>query len=208
MMRVLIADDHAIVRKGLRQIAEESEQMCVVEAADGQEALDKMQSDDWDVLVLDMNMPGRHGLDVLREVRVLRPGLPVLVLSGYPDDQYALRVLRAGAAGYLNKDVAPEELVKAILKIVAGGKYISQELAEHLVWEMSNQKDELPHKRLSDREYCVLIMIGQGKSIGQIAQAMTLSVKTVSTYRTRTLEKMHFQSNADVIRYVFDHNLS
>jgi DNA-binding NarL/FixJ family response regulator len=207
-MKVLIADDHAIVRKGLRQIAEESGQICVGEAADGQEALEKLREERWDALVLDINMPGRHGLDVLRTVRDVQPELPVLVLSVHPEDQYAIRVLKSGAAGYLNKDAAPEELVQAIQKVVAGGKYISASLAEKLAFEISGNADTLPHEQLSDREYRVLVMIGDGKSVGQIADELSLSVKTVSTYRSRVLEKMHLGTNADMIRYVIDHGLS
>ena len=207
-MRILIADDHAIVRKGLRQIAEESKQIAVGEACDGQEALDKVRGERWDALVLDINMPGRHGLDVLQAVRDLQPALPVLILSMHPEDQYAIRVLRAGAAGYMNKDAAPDELVHAIHKVVSGGKYISPALAERLAFEVSGQNDKLPHEKLSDREYRVLIMIGEGKSVGQIAVDLALSVKTVSTYRSRVLEKMNLNNNAEMIRYVIDHNLS
>jgi len=208
MMKVLIADDHAIVRKGLRQIAEESKQIMVGEASNGQEALDMVRGDHWDALVLDINMPGRHGLDVLQTVRDLQPGLPILILSVHPEDQYAMRVLRAGAAGYMNKDAAPDELVQAITKVVSGGKYISPALAERLAFEVSGQSDKLPHERLSDREYRVLLLIGEGKSVGKIALDLALSVKTVSTYRSRVLEKMNLQNNADMIRYVIDHNLS
>jgi len=207
-MRVLIADDHAIVRKGLRQIAEESRKIEVGEASNGQEALDKVRGERWDALVLDINMPGRHGLDVLQSVRDIQPGLPVLVLSVHPEDQYAMRVLRAGAAGYMNKDAAPDELVLALQKVVGGGKYISQQLAERLAFDVSSDNDKLPHEKLSDREYRVLLMIGEGKSVGQIALELSLSVKTVSTYRTRLLEKMNLHNNADMIRYVIEHTLS
>lgn len=208
MMRVLIADDHAIVRKGLRQIAEESGQISVGEASNGQEALDKLRQERWDALVLDINMPGRHGLDVLQAVRDVQPGLPVLVLSVHPEDQYAMRVLKAGASGYMNKDAAPDELVQAIQKVVAGGKYISPSLAEKLAFEISGNTEKEPHEKLSDREYRVLVMIGAGRSVGQIADDLALSVKTVSTYRSRVLEKMNLNTNADMIRYVIDHNLS
>jgi DNA-binding NarL/FixJ family response regulator len=208
MMRVLIADDHAIVRKGLRQIAEESGQISVGEASNGQEALDKLRQERWDALVLDINMPGRHGLDVLQAVRDIQPSLPVLVLSVHPEDQYAMRVLKAGASGYMNKDAAPDELVQAIQKVVAGGKYISPSLAEKLAFEISGNTEKEPHEKLSDREYRVLVMIGAGRSVGQIATDLALSVKTVSTYRSRVLEKMNLSTNADMIRYVIDHNLS
>ena len=141
-------------------------------------------------------------------MRDLQPALPVLILSMHPEDQYAIRVLRAGAAGYMNKDAAPDELVHAIHKVVSGGKYISPALAERLAFEVSGQNDKLPHEKLSDREYRVLIMIGEGKSVGQIAVDLALSVKTVSTYRSRVLEKMNLNNNAEMIRYVIDHNLS
>jgi DNA-binding NarL/FixJ family response regulator len=208
MMRVLIADDHAIVRKGLRQIAEESGQISVGEACNGQEALDKLRQERWEALVLDINMPGRHGLDVLQSVRDLQPGLPVLILSMHSEDQYAMRVLKAGASGYMNKDAAPDELVQAIQKVVAGGKYISPSLAEKLAFEISGNTEKEPHEKLSDREYRVLVMIGAGRSVGQIADDLALSVKTISTYRSRVLEKMNLSTNADMIRYVIDHNLS
>lgn len=208
MIKVLITDDHAIVRKGLRQIAEEQAGMMVGEASNGQEALDKLREDRWDALVLDIAMPERHGLDVLQAVRDTQPGLPVLVLSMHPEDQYAMRVLKAGAAGYMTKDAAPDELVSAIRKIVAGGKYISATLAEKLAFEIGGHPDKQPHELLSDREYRVLVMIGNGRSVGQIADELALSVKTVSTYRARVLEKMNLGTNADLIRYVIDHNLS
>jgi DNA-binding NarL/FixJ family response regulator len=208
MIRVLIADDHAIVRKGLRQIAEEQGSMAVSEAADGQECLDKLRQEHWDALVLDINMPGRHGLDVLQVIRDSRPDLPVLVLSMHPEDQYAMRVLKSGAAGYMNKDAAPNELVQAIEKVVAGGRYISPALAEKLAFEIAGGSDKLPHEKLSDREYRVLVMIGAGRSVSQIAEELSLSVKTVSTYRARVLEKMSLSTNADLIRYAIDHNLA
>jgi DNA-binding NarL/FixJ family response regulator len=208
MMRVLIADDHAIVRKGLRQIAEESRRIVVAEASNGQEALEKLRQDRWDALVLDINMPGRHGLDVLQAARDVQPGLPVLVLSVHPEDQYAMRVLKAGASGYMNKDAAPDELVNALEKVAAGGKYISPTLAEKLAFQLSGDAEMEPHEKLSDREYRVLVMIGAGRTVGQIATELALSVKTVSTYRSRVLEKMNLSTNADLIRYVIDHNLS
>jgi DNA-binding NarL/FixJ family response regulator len=208
MMRILIADDHAIVRKGLRQIAEESGRMIVAEASNGQEALEKLRQDRWDALVLDINMPGRHGLDVLQAARDMQPGLPVLVLSVHPEDQYATRVLKAGASGYMNKDAAPDELVNALEKVAAGGRYISTALAERLVFDLSGDMEKEPHEKLSDREYRVLVMIGAGKTVGQIAEELALSVKTVSTYRSRVLEKMNLSTNADLIRYVIDHDLS
>lgn len=208
MIRVLIVDDHAIVRKGLRHIAEETRQMEVGEAGDGTEALGKLRAERWDVLVLDVNLPGRHGLDVLQAVRDSMPDLPVLILSAHSEDQYAVRVLRAGASGYLTKDTAPDQLTAAIMKVMNGGRYISPALAERLAFELGRQTDKQLYERLSVREYRVLVMIGQGKTVGQIAEEMMLSVKTVSTYRARVLEKLALSNNAELMRYVVDHNLS
>lgn len=207
-MRILIADDHPIVRKGLRQIAEQMAQMSVGEACNGQEVLAKLREDRWDALVLDISMPGGNGLDVLQEVKHISPNLPVLVLSVHPEDQYAMRVLKAGASGFMNKDCAPDELLQAIQKVIAGGKYISSTLAERLAYEISGNHDKKPHEILSDREYRVLVMIGSGKSVSEIAAELALSVKTVSTYRARVLEKLNLRNNADLIRYVIDQELS
>lgn len=208
MLRVLIADDHAIVRKGLQQIVKEQAPFIEVdEASDGQEVLDKVFASNWDCLVLDISMPGRTGLDILSEVRHSRPSLPVLILSMHPEDQYAIRVLKAGAAGYMTKDTALDELVGAIQRVVEGGKYVSPSLAEKLALGLSGGLEKLPHQTLSDREYTVLLMIGQGKSVGEIGDELGLSVKTISTYRSRILEKLNMKSNADLIRYVIDNNL-
>lgn len=208
MIKVLIVDDHAIVRKGLRHIAEESKQIEVGEAGDGAEALSKLRAERWDVLVLDINLPGRNGLDVLQTARDIHSKLPVLVLSSHPEEQYAIRVLRAGASGYMNKDAAPDQLVAAIQKVMNGGKYISPALAEQLAFELSENSDRLPHEKLSAREYRVLILIGEGKAVGEIATELLLSVKTVSTYRARILEKLNLLNNAQLMRYVVDHRLS
>ncbi|MFM8322482.1 MAG: response regulator [Chloroflexota bacterium] len=209
MIRVLIADDHAIVRKGFLQIVNETPDMRVVgEAANGQEILEKVREMDCDVLVLDISMPRFSGLESLREIRYLRPDLPVLILSMHSEDQYAIRSLKAGAAGYLNKETAVDELVTAIRKVVSGGKYLSVSAAEKIALEIGNASDKAPHERLSNREYSVLLMIGGGKSISEIADELSLSVKTVSTYRTRILEKMNLNTNADLIRYVIENNLS
>ncbi len=208
MIKVLIADDHAIVRKGLRQIVkEQAAYMEVDEAADGQEVLEKIMAGDWDVLVLDISMPKRSGLDILQEVKHMKPNLPVLVLSVHPEEQYAIRVLKAGASGYMNKDCALDELVRGIQKVVGGGKYVSPTLAEKLAFDLSGQNNRLPHESLSDREFSVLLLIGAGKSVSEIATELSLSVKTVSTYRARVLEKLSFHSNADLIRYVIDNSL-
>lgn len=207
-MRILIADDHAIVRMGLRQIVEQMAHVSVEEVVNGQEVLVKIREERWDALILDISMPGGNGLDVLQEVKHMLPNLPVLVLSVHPEDQYAMRVLKAGASGYINKDCAPGELLLAIQKVIAGGKYISPTLAERLAFVISGNFDGLPHEILSDREYRVLVMIGSGKSVSEIANELTLSVKTVSTYRTRVLEKLNMRNNAELIRYTIDKQLS
>ena len=207
-MRILIADDHAIVRMGMRQIVEQMAHVNVGEAVNGQEVLVKIREERWDALILDISMPGGNGLDVLQEVKHMLPNLPVLVVSVHPEDQYAMRVLKAGASGFMNKDCAPGELLLAIQKVIAGGKYISPTLAERLAFVISGNFDGLPHETLSDREYRVLVMIGSGKSVSEIANELTLSVKTVSTYRTRVLEKLNMRNNAELIRYTIDKQLS
>jgi two-component system invasion response regulator UvrY len=209
MLRVLIADDHAVVRKGLQQIVSEASPMIEVdEAADSEEVLAKLNSSKCDCLVLDISMPGRSGLDILNELRHLYPNLPVLILSMHPEDQYAVRVLKAGAAGYLVKDSAPDELVLAIRRVVDGGKYVSASLAEKLALGLTSSYDRPAHEILSDREYSVLLKIGSGMAVGEIADELGLSVKTVSTYRTRILEKMALKGNAEIIRYVVDNRLN
>ncbi len=205
MIRVFIADDHAIVRKGLRQIIEETAELELAgEAVNGEEVLKCVGKIDFDVLLLDLSMPGRSGLDVIQTIRDLKPQLPILVLSAFPEEQYAVRLLKSGIAGYMNKETAPENLVVAIRKVVAGGKYISPELAERLATDLSSPSDKLPHELLSDREYRVLCMIGAGKSVSQIAQELLISVKTVSTYRTRILEKMGLHTTSELIRYAIE----
>jgi len=169
--------------------------------------LSMVRKEKWDVLVLDIGMPKRSGLEILQELRAIQPKLPVLILSVHPEDQYAIRVLKAGAAGYLSKDSALDELVDAIRKAVGGGRYVSASLAEKLALGLSGGLDKLPHETLSDREMTVLLKMGAGMSVGEIADELALSVKTVSTYRTRILEKMGYKSNADLIRYVIEHQL-
>lgn len=208
MIRVLIADDHAIVRKGLRQIAkEQATGIEVDEAENGQEVIEKIQLVRYDVLVLDISMPGRDGLDILQEVRHSNPTLPVLILSMHPEEQYAIRMLKSGASGYLTKDCAPDQLVPAIEKIARGGKYVSDTLAERLLFNLTGESTRQPHELLSDREYSVLLLIGQGKTPTEIADQLVLSVKTVSTYRTRILEKLNLQNTAALIRYAIENNL-
>jgi len=208
MIKILIADDHAIVREGLKQIVHETPDMVVAdEASNGQEMLNKVLKNDYDVLVLDISMPGRNGLDVLKQLKSLRPELPVLVLSIYPEAQYAVRTLRAGAAGYLTKQSAPEELVKAIRKVSRGRKYVSPSLAEKLAYDLEIKGEKPPHETLSDREYQVLRMITSGKTATEIAEELCLSVKTISTYRYRILEKMKMKSNAELIHYAIKNRL-
>ena len=208
MIKVLMADDHAIVRRGLRQILNEGSAPCQIdEASSGQEVLKKVYDGAFDILVLDISLPDRNGLELVREIKSVRPKLPILMLSIHPEDQYAIRALKAGVSGYLNKESAPEQLVQAIERIVAGGRYISPTLAETLAATIGGEGDGAPHETLSDREFTVLLRIGAGKSVSEIADELGLSVKTVSTYRARILDKMNMNSNADLIRYVIDQKL-
>ena len=208
MIRALIADDHAVVRQGLKLILGDTPEMVVAgEATNGQEVLDKVRAETWDIVVLDISMPDRSGLDILKQLRSERPKLPVLVLSMYSEDQYARRVLKAGAAGYVTKDTAADELVRAIRKVVSGGRYVSSFLAEKLAFEIGTDSSRLPHEILSDREFQVLRLIATGKSVTEIAAQLCLSVKTVSTYRARTLEKMNLGTNAELIHYAMQNHL-
>jgi DNA-binding NarL/FixJ family response regulator len=208
MIRALIADDHAVVRQGLKQILGDTPEMVVAgEATNGQEVLDRVRAETWDVVVLDISMPDRSGLDVLKQLRSERPKLPVLVLSMHSEDQYAVRVLKAGASGYLTKDSAPDELVKAIRKVVSGGRYVSSFLAEKLAFEIGTDPSRLPHETLSDREFQVLRLIAAGESVTEIAAELYLSVKTVSTYRARLLQKMNLTTNAELIHYAMQNHL-
>jgi DNA-binding NarL/FixJ family response regulator len=208
MIKILIADDHAIVREGLKQILSESPDLVVVaEASSGQEVLEKISKSDLDLVVLDIAMPGRGGLDILKEIKTQRPRLPVLMLSMYPEEQYAIRVLKSGASGYLTKESAPTELVMAIRQISQGKKYISPSLAEKLAIDLELSPDKLPHEILSDREYQVMCMIASGKTLKEIADGLSLSIKTISTYRSRILEKMNMRTNAEVTHYAIKNNL-
>ena len=208
-MKVLIVDDHAVVRRGLQQILLDAyDDLVFGEATNGQEALDVLERQSWDVVILDISMPGRSGLDVMKEIRRQRPDLPVLVLSIHPEDQFAVRVLRAGASGYMTKETAPEELVTAITKVIGGGTYVSPSLAEILAQDLQRDTGEVsPHMKLSDREYEVMLMIASGKAVSKIAEELSLSVKTISTYRSRILEKVHMKSNAELTRYAIKHGL-
>lgn len=208
MINVIIADDHTIVREGLRRILDLEEDILIVaEAETGQEVLDLVKETDVHVVVLDIKMPGRNGLETLKELRRLRPEIGVVVLSMYSEDQYALRVLRAGAAGYVTKECAPDELVAAIRKAIKGEKFIGPKIAELLAKHVDRNFEYDPHKLLSDREYEVLCHLASGKGLTDISIEMNLSVKTISTYRTRIVEKTGLTSNAEMTRYAIDHSL-
>jgi two-component system invasion response regulator UvrY len=207
-MKILIADDHTIFREGLKHILTEYPDMIVAdEARNGREVLDKIWNNDYDMVLLDISMPGMTGLEALKQLKNDRPKLPVLVLSMHPEEQYAVRALRAGASGYLTKESAPDELMTAIRKISQGRKYITSSLAERLALEMEADSEKPLHDVLSDREYQVLRMIAEGKTVKHIAEELSLSIKTVSTYRTRIMEKMKMTSNAELMHYAMKHHL-
>ncbi len=208
MIRVFICDDHAIVRKGFQRIIQETAGMQVVgEASNGHEVLAEATTAEWDVLVLDMSLPCSSALEVIKAIRGLRPKLPILVLSVHPEEHYAIRLLKSGIAGYVHKEKAPDNLLEAIRKVVAGGKYVSADLAEKITLDLITPADTGRHNALSHREYSVLCMIGEGKSVTQIAAELNISVKTVSTYRSRMLEKMALTTTADLIRYAIENKL-
>ena len=208
MLKILIADDHAIVRKGLKQILSNNSDMTVAgEASSGAQALEMIRSEDWDVVLLDISMPDGNGLDTLKQVKKEKPDLPILMLSIYPEDQYAIRTIKAGVSGYLTKDSAPEELVEAIRKVARGGKYISASLSEKLAEYLENKSERALHENLSDREYQVMVMIAAGKTVSQIAEEMCLSVKTISTNRSRALAKMGMKNNAQFTHYAVKQGL-
>jgi DNA-binding NarL/FixJ family response regulator len=208
MIKTVIADDHPIVRAGLKQIlAEASDIEVAAEAGDGHELLRLIRKGGVDVVLLDITMPGLMGLDALKQMRVENPELPILVLSMHPEDQYGIRVLKAGASGYLMKSAAPDQLVGAIRKVHRGGKYVSPSLAEKMAFGLQTGASGLPHEALSDREYQVLCMIASGKTVKEIAAELSLSEKTISTYRTRILEKMDMKSSAELTHYAIKLNL-
>lgn len=207
-MRIFIADDHAVVRRGLQQIlADDFRDAEFGEAENSAAALERIAKGKWDVVILDLSMPGLNGIELLKELKGSYPKLPVLILSIHPEDQFATRALRAGAAGYMNKETAPAELVKAVRKVVGGGRYVSAALAEKLAASLPHGAAGMPHELLSDREFQVLRMIASGKAVSEIASELYLSVKTVSTYRTRILEKMALKSNAELTRYALQNKL-
>jgi DNA-binding NarL/FixJ family response regulator len=208
MIRLLVADDHAIVREGIRHTLEKTGDIVVAgEARNCQEALEMAEKNDYDIVLLDISMPGRGGMDVLKELKSLPKKLTVLVLSMYPEDQYAVRALRLGAAGYLTKDSAPDELIVAIRKVFTGGIYVSATLAEKIAGALGTSSVGALHEQLTDREYQVLCMIASGMTQTQIAEKLSLSIKTISTYRTRILVKMNMSDNMDLTRYAIDNHL-
>jgi two-component system invasion response regulator UvrY len=208
MIRILIADDHIVVRKGLKQILrEEFSDAQIEEASNGMELLKKINDEKWDIIISDLSMPGRSGLEVLKQVKQDQPKLPVLILSMHPEDQYAIRVLKAGASGYLTKESAPDELVKAVRHILNGRKYITESIAEKLASGINIENSESLHTTLSDREFSVLKLIASGKTVSEVAEILSLSVPTISTYRARILEKMNMKTNAELTHYAIENKL-
>lgn len=211
MLKILIVDDHAVVRRGLKEIILEtvSRDAGFDEAASGREALQKIENNDYDLVLLDISMPGRNGLDTLKIIKSEKTELPVLVLSMYPEEQFAMRSFKAGASGYVTKESAPEELQVAVNKILQGKKYLSSYVSEMLLSELRNENstNESPHLMLSNREYHVACLIASGKSLKEIALELVLSDKTISTYRSRILNKMNMKTNAELINYAIKHNM-
>jgi DNA-binding NarL/FixJ family response regulator len=208
MMRILIADDHAIVRRGLSEILlEEYPSAFVEEVGDADMLLNRALSDKWDIVISDLMMPGRSVLEVLQQIKQHAAQLPVLILSIFPEEQYATRVLKAGASGYINKDAAPTELVKAVQRILQGRKYITPNIAEMLASDLTLATDKAPHELLSDREFHVMKLLAEGKTISDIAEMLSLSPTTISTYRARIMEKMKMRANAELARYALENRL-
>jgi DNA-binding NarL/FixJ family response regulator len=208
MINVLIADDHALIRKGLKQLLDDTDDMRVIgEAENGMQAIRMVEEAAYDVVLLDISMPDKHGVEVLKQIKINQPQLPVLMLSMHPEEQYALRSMKAGAAGYLNKQSAPLQLVTAIRQVASGKKYISTELAEQLANGLSQGYQELLHQTLSNREYQTLCLMASGKKLSEMADIMSLSPKTVSVYRSRLLEKMKLKNNAEAIHYSISNHL-
>jgi two-component system, NarL family, invasion response regulator UvrY len=207
-LKCLIADDHPLIRKAIRDmLVQEKVFLSVVEADSGKVALAAIRREHWDLLVLDVALPDKHGLEVLKEAKLLRPAMPVLMLSLYPEGEFALRALKAGASGYLTKDRPPSELMTAVREVSAGRRFITGALANHMAASFSGGKMEVPHEMLSDREMEVLRLFGQGKNVSAIAGELSLSVKTISTYRARLLQKLGLQTTASLVRYAIEHRL-
>ncbi|MCX7879999.1 MAG: response regulator transcription factor [Ignavibacteria bacterium] len=208
MIKIIIADDHAVVRTGLKQIIEQDIGLRVTgEASSGFELVEKISEGQYDVVILDISMPGKDGLATLKEIKKINPKLPVLIFTVYPEDQYAIRLLKAGASGYLNKECEPEKLIEAIYKVASGRKYVSEHLAELLASKLEETNSTPLHEQLSDREYQVMCLIASGKTIKEIAKELDLSANTVSTYRIRILEKMGFKNNAEITHYAIKNGL-
>jgi DNA-binding NarL/FixJ family response regulator len=208
MLKILIADDHAVVREGVKHILSEMPDMVIAdEAGRGQEVLEKVGKSEYDLILLDIAMPGRDGLEILKDLKLHKPKLPVLILSMFPEEQYALRALKSGASGYLTKDSIPDELIKAIQKIVRGGKYISSSFSEKMLLSFDSDAEKPLHETLSDREYQVMRMIASGKTLKEIADELALSVKTVSTYRSRILDKTGMKNNVELTHYALKQRL-
>jgi DNA-binding NarL/FixJ family response regulator len=208
MIRILVADDHAVVREGVHRIVSETEDLKVVgEASTGLEVLEQVAAQSWDVVLLDISLPGYNGIEVLRRLKQTYPGLPVLVFSMHAEHQYATRALRAGAAGYLTKDSLAEELVTAIRQVVQGGFYVNRGLAEHLALAIAAGDERPLHTRLTDREYQVLCLLAKGRTLSAIAEELALSIKTVNSHRSRILDKMNLQTTAGLIHYAIRHRL-
>jgi DNA-binding NarL/FixJ family response regulator len=208
MLQVLLVDDHELIRAGLKQVLQAGlGKINVGEAANAADAMTLVQRQSWNLAITDITLPGRSGLDLLVEFKNLRPEMPVLVLSVLSEDEIATRVLKAGASGFVHKETSGEELVKAVRKVLGGGKYVSQSLAEKLAMQIGNPQTDDPHKKLSDREYLVMTMLASGKTLTQISKILALSIKTISTYRSRILQKMHLGNNADLTRYALKHGL-
>ncbi len=208
MIKLLVADDHAIVRKGIEQIIAETHDIIVAgEASNGYEVMEKVRKNGYDLVLLDVSMPGKDGLEILKELKKRWPKLVVLMISMYPEEQYALRALRSGASGYLTKENAADELISAIRKVSSGGKYVSLSLAEKLATKFENHSEKPLHERLSDREFRIMCMIASGKTPTEIANELVLSIKTISTYRSRLLKKMNMKNNSEITRYAIESKL-
>ena len=208
MLRILLVDDHPSFRRGVKEILTEGlESVKIGETNDAQQMLELVRDRKWDLVIMDITLPGRSGLDAVKELKDTSPSLPILVLTMHPEDQYAIRMFKAGVDGYVNKASAPAELVRAIKKVLTGGQYVSTELAERLALTLKTGTDQSPHERLSDREYQVLCMLASGQTVSDIAKTVNLSVTTVSTYRARILEKMSMKNNAELTRYAVDAGL-
>lgn len=207
-MKIIIADDHSVVRKGLVMILKDAYPLAkITDVADANELLKKIAKEEWTVIISDISMPGRSGADVIKDIKAIAPKTPLLILSAHAPQQYAVRTIKSGASGYLTKESATEELVKAIEYVRGGRKYITPEVAELLADTYEDEMDKRPHESLSDREFAVFNLLSKGSSLSEVSNLLNISVNTVSTYRSRILEKMHMHNNADLIKYAITHNL-